>query len=67
MKRKIFTAQMMDRAYEINRIMMQIDPNLMAEVMAYNNTSLEYDLGTRPDLEKRYKELVIKAKGLYER
>lgn len=58
---------MMDRAFEISRVMMKIDPELMAEVMAYNNTSLEYDLESRPDLEKKFKKLVLKAKGLYEK
>jgi hypothetical protein len=51
---------------KIQRKMMELDPGFMAKVMAWNSTSLEYDLLDDKKLQKRYMALLQKAKKLTE-
>lgn len=56
---KTFT---IEETAKIQRKMMQLNPRLMAKVMAWNNMALEYDMVEEKGLQSKYISLFMQAK-----
>ena len=58
------TAITIEQAGKIQRKMIELDPETMAEVMAWNSTALEYDILEDKKLQQKYMALLERAKKL---
>jgi hypothetical protein len=50
---------------KIQRIMMRLDPDTMATVMAWNSSLLEYSIPEDKGLQGKYMDLLKRAKAIY--
>lgn len=50
------------KAMKIFRRMVELDPETVAGVMAWNSTALESDIPEDKELQKKYKDLLRRAK-----